>query len=393
MTSAPASVPSVFSLPNELLIAIAAAGQEGRVPNFQAAFKSERTLSQVSQHFRNVIVGAPALWSLVEADLDVEGSMEIANIYLERSRKCCIWVSLKHFFADVDLNLIAVRLGQITVHIHRIWRLKIVLGSHSWNLVTPAFLGFSPRSPPPHWSTPLTHLEFRRSSYSDDLDVDDLFVALTVQCTSLVYLYLDLAHMPLHQHRLRIPSLKSLHLSVSKDEDTRHLLDVMDLFDTPAVTNLTLSDTHGDQIFELFNATSLPHASFLAVTTLTFVTNSCTCEKGTLDPFTQTIPSLPLRLFPALSSLSLINQCFTSLLVDAISGATSQPSRLLRTVTLCPDRDLEDVHLALRHAKQRGQIFPRLRLSSKLASRVQDWEATDATVEMFDPTELLDFLK
>ncbi|KAJ7756933.1 hypothetical protein B0H16DRAFT_1537457 [Mycena metata] len=387
MASTPSTttVPCIFSLPNELLVAICSMGQEGRVPNFQAAFKSERILSQVSQHFRRVIVGAPALWSLVEADLGVVGSVELAHLYLERSQKCCLWVSLKDP-AEVDLDLIADRLSQITLHIHhRIWRLQIAFGPDSWNTVSRAFLGLSPSQ-----LTSLTHLEFRGESYSDSPDAH-LFaiVALTAQCTPLVYLYLHLGLVTFpHQHRLAIPSLKHLHLSVQEEEGTPHLLDVMDLFDTPALTSLTFHNTHGDQIFELFNATSLPHASFAAVTTLVFVSNPCTCDED-VDPFTQTIPSPPIRLFPALSSLSLINQCFTSLLVDAILGPTSQPWRLLQTITLCPNRDLEEVHLAL--DPRRGQIFPTLRLSSELASRVQDWEATDATVEVFDPSELLNF--
>ncbi|KAJ7178024.1 hypothetical protein C8R46DRAFT_668514 [Mycena filopes] len=420
---------TILCLPNELLVAIAAAGQQSGhlLPDFQPAFKSERTLSQVSQRFRDVIIGAPTLWTRVEADLDLASSVEMAKLYLKRSRECRIWVSLRQV-AHPDhniVNLVVDGLDHIFSHFHRISRLKLTLRLSLVLTVFREWVGLDPQQHPEitrvkqkHYAsvpgTPqlaflkpdgllpqttaspsfafLTHLELHRSMYSaSDPDVGNLLASLTTHCLSLTYLYVDMKSIR-EPYRLRIPSLKHLHVSVSSTEDTDHLTAVIALFDFPAVTTLTIENTHGDQIFDLFNATSTSTTpSFPAVTTLTFVapSESCTCTEDNLDPFTQTIESSPLQLFPALSSLELIETCFTSLIVTAI---LQQPKPLLQTIALCPpDRDLEDVDRALRRAKEQGLIRPKLRLSADLLSRVSAWEAADAIAEMevFDHTEHL----
>ncbi|KAF8213789.1 hypothetical protein K438DRAFT_1804670, partial [Mycena galopus ATCC 62051] len=117
---------TILSLPNELLVAIAAADQEDRVADLYSShwqtrsrtFKSEWTLSHVSNRFRDVIVGAPALWTLPEADLNKTGSMEILKLYLERSRPCEVSATLREsqarFFRDDDFLL--TQINELVLH-------------------------------------------------------------------------------------------------------------------------------------------------------------------------------------------------------------------------------------------------------------------------------------
>jgi hypothetical protein len=186
--------------------------------------------------------------------------------------------------------------------------------------------------------------------------------------------------------QFHIPSLKVLHISVSPKEDEFYLLRIIDLFDTPALTEFIINGTHGDQIFVLFNSTSLPHSSFPALASFSFVNRgSCGCEQVFLH--SDTISAPPLQLFPALSSLTLINQCYTVKLVQNILGPASQPWPLLQTVALWPKQDnLEGLHAALRdavHSKRQGGLaLPKFRFSPKLLS-LEDWEGMGADVELF----------
>ncbi|KAJ6571694.1 hypothetical protein B0H19DRAFT_1130768, partial [Mycena capillaripes] len=139
---------TISDLPNELLIAIAAAGQEGRVPDADSQpmiSKTEWTLSHLSRRFRDVIVGAPALWTLVEANLNAEGSVEILKLYLERSRACNIWTTLRRPSVGVvdDHKLIEERISRILPHVHRMWRLRIVLRTATGGLLLAPFRDIS----------------------------------------------------------------------------------------------------------------------------------------------------------------------------------------------------------------------------------------------------------
>jgi hypothetical protein len=202
------------SLPNELLVAIAAAGQEGRFLHsntaFDFKFKSEWTLSHLCRRFRESIVGAPELWTHVEIDLNVRRSVEIFNLYLERCGTRPISATLQYFAAP-NYHLVDKRLRQIVPHMGRIWRLSIRLRTHvvrlvlapfrdvaapnlrhleiinklsyQWSFVEVfssgaprlAFLkmdGFRPQLPAPPWTTSLTHLELRRGPDREDSSLD-----------------------------------------------------------------------------------------------------------------------------------------------------------------------------------------------------------------------------
>jgi hypothetical protein len=422
--SAQAPAFTIFSLPNELLVAIAAAGQEGRVADLQTTFRSEWTLSHLSRRFREVIVGAPALWTLVEADLDHEGSLEILKLYLERSRACNIWAALRHHTVVViSEHNIAEKFSRIIPHIDRIWRLSIRLRTASEEVLAPfrditapilqhleiineniyyelqpieLFSSGTPKLtfmkmagltafPLARWTAPLTHLELGRI---EEWETPDFLVAITTQCPLLIHLRIDMSWVFQTVH---IPSLKFLHISVLDNEDEQYLLSVVNFFDTPAVTELIIDGTHGDQIFVFFDSTRPHHSSFPALTSLYFVDrNPCFCESDLL-PIVGTTSSSPQQ-FPALSSLSLINQCFTPNLVKGILGPASEPWPLLKTVTLCPKKSaVENVYRTLQDAarsKQRRQALPKLRLSPALLS-LGNWQESGVEVEKFDPVDFL----
>ncbi|KAJ7249739.1 hypothetical protein B0H12DRAFT_1121580 [Mycena haematopus] len=194
------SVPlaAISSLPNELLEAIAAAGQTERVQGVLELFKSEWTLSHVSRRFRHVIIGSPSLWTLIEMDFGVEGSVEILKLYLERSQPQSISAILRRRSAPkATADLLVERLGHVVQHINRIWRLSIEVRADSMEVLIPfrdiaapalrhlelvkkdggswasvqvfsaasalTFLkmdGLKPGSPVPPWTASLTHLEF-----------------------------------------------------------------------------------------------------------------------------------------------------------------------------------------------------------------------------------------
>ncbi|KAF7350434.1 hypothetical protein MVEN_01348600 [Mycena venus] len=428
------SAPAIYSLPNELLIAIAVAGQEGD-GNLQWTFKPEWTLSHVSRRFRDVIVGASALWAHIDTDLDLVGSFEILKLYLERSQAYYISVTLR---SSLDMwktphedSTIVQRLYEIVPHLYHIVKLKIILETlgeaevlsgpfrdvvaphlqhleiivadvDDWKPTVEMFSPGAPRLrslridgvqlqlPTAQWTASLTHLNLRRTQDLNDL-ADDPYLAITAQCPLLAHLQLDMTWMSAGAEQIYIPTLKSLYISISDSEDNIHLLGILDIFDTPALTEFMVEGTHGDQISTLFNSASLPRSSFPALTSISFVQRgTCACEFDL--PFSlDALSSPPLALFPALTSLTLINQCFTHTLVEDILGPASEPWPLLRTVTLCPMKDtVEKVCDALKDAVQsdREHHIPQLRLSSALLSR-EDWREIGVDVEVFDPKDVL----
>ncbi|KAJ6588353.1 hypothetical protein B0H19DRAFT_1098917 [Mycena capillaripes] len=165
--SACISTISIYSLPNELLVGIAAAGQ-GCVPG--VTFKPEWTLSQVSSRFREAIIGAPTLWTLVEINLDAARSVDIFKLYLKRSGACNMWLSLHHSTArgrrlgdiERERNLVVDRLRQISPHFDRIGWLHMKLSTQWAELHEELF------APLRHIAAPnLQHLEIK---FVDDLN-------------------------------------------------------------------------------------------------------------------------------------------------------------------------------------------------------------------------------
>ncbi|KAJ7818163.1 hypothetical protein B0H14DRAFT_1375898 [Mycena olivaceomarginata] len=400
----------LYSLPNELLVAIASSGQEDRVadltsphsawPTQPTAFCSEWTLSHLSHRFRDVIVGASELWKLTEANLATEGSVEIFKLYLERSRACKISVTLREFpEGNIIGSGLPMRTGRIIVaHLKRIWSLRILVrtcagGANMLGLFRDAatpqlqhleaiydpdenrpdggFFSFgAPRlsllkiegftlQPATPWTPSLTHLELRRVRF------DDNTLAAINQCPSLAHLHLDMDYVDTST-RLHLPTMKSLHLLIPKG-GADYLPWFLKNFDAPALTELTVEGSHGDQIASLFSRTSFLGSTFPVLTSVSFVFRcSCTCETDP-DCTPQYTISSPPAVFPALSHLTLINQCFTHTLIQDILGPASHPWPLLKSVTVCPIKgSLENVCSTLadtvKGKRERGQPLPKIRL-------------------------------
>ncbi|KAJ6588354.1 hypothetical protein B0H19DRAFT_204173 [Mycena capillaripes] len=145
----------------------------------------------------------------------------------------------------------------------------------------------------------------------------------------------------------------------------------------------------------LFNAKSLI-SSFPALTALSFLSRDpCSCELQI--PLTSVITSPPLKLFPALFSLTLVNQCFTQNIIDDILGSASQWP-LLNNLTLCSqEHTLTRVGDTLLDAvRSKGKLslpLPRLRVSSDLFSEMTVMDARTvkvAAIEISDPADVLE---
>ncbi|KAJ7481483.1 hypothetical protein FB451DRAFT_1394135 [Mycena latifolia] len=396
------SPPAIFSLPNELFIAIAFAGQEPDRIHIHVDFKSEWTLSHVSRRFRDVIIGAPVLWTFVEIDRTHQGSVEIMKLYFARSLGCKIRANLRDIKATkISITPILAVLQDAAVPILQDLEIKIednAAGYRPLDLLSLGpphaltlfkMVGFAPQFPLPQWMASLTHLNISRSDHL--LVSNGNIVDLTTQCPALIHLYIDTTYWASRQGRIIIPSLQSLRISVNdSDEAASFLLEIFEVLDTPAVTELIVEHAHGDHICVLLNSACLSNSSFPVLTTLSFVNSrDCGCEVYADICFAlQTISPPPLRLFPALSSLTLINECFTAHIVEQILGSVS-----LETFTVCPTvKALQDVYTALqdgiRSNRQRGQLIPKFRFSRMLFEQLY-WDENRVDVELFDPTEAL----
>ncbi|KAJ7721007.1 hypothetical protein B0H16DRAFT_378949 [Mycena metata] len=421
----------ILSLPNELLLAIVAAGQELEERSVAAQqLRPEWTWSQVCRRFRDVIVGAPGLWTIIDLDLHSDTLADIANLYFTRSQACILNVTLRES-KDIDNDsFVAEQLSIIVPHIHRIRQLRVFLSADPQIVLAPlrhvnasnlerleirntldefetnpvelfsagaqmlrfiGMKGITPHFPVP-WAAALTHLELRGGDMWTNAEGSSWGVTIATQCPSLGHLALNMVDISIG--RLHLPCLKFLYISLSDpEEDYNHLLTIFDLFDAPALVEFTINGTHADQILVLFNSTSLPHSSFPALTSLTFIIDSCVCNE--IPDGVRPISSSP-PLFPLLSSLSLIQQCFTSYLAAGVlSSLHLWP--VLKTLTLCPPagEPVEDVCDVLWNAcHSKSQVLPKFRLSASLLARIKDREDEEdeksgMDMELFDPTELI----
>ncbi|KAJ7356744.1 hypothetical protein DFH08DRAFT_954078 [Mycena albidolilacea] len=391
---------SIHSLPNELLVAIAVAGQENRVADLyrpgqwrsgSTTSKCEWIWSRLSQRFRGVIVGAPDLWTLIETDFSGERSIEILKLYLERSRERQISVTLSqppgsNMLDDGDLEERVT--GGIIPQINRIRWLRIILGPTDWDpeMLAPfrdvavpclqhleiifrndmqttgaLFLSGAPRLsclkmagallrlPVPVWAATLTHLEYSGPNIHN-------LAAITAQCPFLAHLHLRVAYVAPDATRFHVPTLSSLHISIP-DGAADYLELLVDLFDSPALTELIVYGSDGAQIALLLSLKTLPHSSFPSLTSLTFLTDSCPCETwDTNRPFYPI--SCPPGVFPVLSHLTLINQCYTEHLIQEMD------------VSFEGVRDA--VEGAVSSKRQRGEPLPEVRLA-RAPEFLEDW--------------------
>ncbi|KAJ7721017.1 hypothetical protein B0H16DRAFT_379088 [Mycena metata] len=431
----------VFSLPTEILVAIISAARRQDILAFPSQFpildghKPEWILSRVSRRFRDVTIGAPSLWVIMTLDADFKGSAEIFQLYLMRSQPCRIWANLRAL-TSVEHPLIAERLSHIIPHTGRIQRLSIQAKPDSMlamfapfrdaevpcleylqlrtatpylhkcplemfplgapNLRFLKLVGFTPHFPVPQW-TSLTHLELWRCDDEVDDQGNSVLVSLATQCPLLTHLYIATFGLApsIPPGRISIPSLKTLRICLDFQRDVLNLVDNIALFNTPAVTDFAVDYAHGDDISSLLHPFSLPHCVFPLVTSLSFAsTGNCRCDETDDEDIHWNLEGVQasLHVFPALTSLTLINECFMANIVDALLGPGSAPWPLLETVTLCPEsRILQDVYMAIRSAvrtrRDLGQVFPKLRLSPELCQIGQSyWAENGVHVELFDPS-------
>ncbi|KAJ7628400.1 hypothetical protein FB45DRAFT_918257 [Roridomyces roridus] len=108
----------ILSLPNELIVEIAVVSQTRDEGNI----KSELVLSSICRHLRYAVIGAPELWTKVELDPSSENSINLSQIYLERSAAREIWITLR----SRGVKLQTRGLHQLTPHLPRISRLNVV---------------------------------------------------------------------------------------------------------------------------------------------------------------------------------------------------------------------------------------------------------------------------
>ncbi|KAJ7336299.1 hypothetical protein DFH08DRAFT_286020 [Mycena albidolilacea] len=427
----------IYSLPEELFVAIVTTEQEDRraravgLKLTGTVFKSEWALSHTCRRFRDAIVGAPALWTLIDIRLDLwefPGCVEILKLYLQRSNGCHLSATLRS--RTPEDHGFTKGLSEILLHVERLWKFAIILytpsaakvlaplrdvgAPHLQNLEivnidddligVGLFASGAPRLsflridglklqlPAPSWTVALTHLELRKSQRVDD---NSVLVAITAQCPSLVHLHIDLSWLRAEasHSRFYISTLKSLNITTPRmHRELFPLSALIDLFETPALAEFIIEGAHGDEIVDLFSSSSLPHASFPALTTLSFIHIS-----PCLHDFAESFVDMqmcypPSAVFPALSSLTLINQCSTSHLVKDILG---QPWPQLKTLALCPfpvdsvfgadafvavGKVLRDT---VRPDHNRRQRLPKLRLSPALLA-LEDWQDAGADVEVFD---------
>ncbi|KAJ7608436.1 hypothetical protein FB45DRAFT_946701 [Roridomyces roridus] len=431
-----ASPPPILRLPDELLIEIAAANpQNSLTPDHP----SEWVLSHVCRRFRRAVTSVATLWTRVALDLCCDASAEVFRLYLERSSACTIEVIL-HAMHDAELES-PKGLHYLRPHITRIARLTIVVDcadSHEAldtiltsfrNVVMPSLeyleiknssdreidiLDLSPLEtpnitslkmtyctpsfPPPPWMVPIAHLHLSGNTYPAGGN-SDIFRFIITQHPSLVYLYLDVSALTFGLGN-GIVSRSLTHLDLEFDEsDTDGLSRELASFDTPNLTHLSLHFAHGDQLAFLFDSIKpASRLAFPAVTSLTLANadrTQCHCEVDQLfrDEY-KSITAPPLRLFPVMSSLTLIRECFTPRIVSDLLGPGSQPWPQLEILALKPmAADEQNLYATLRDVvrwkQSQQEPLPTFKLSPDLFAR-DFWAENGVVVELLEEHGMVD---
>ncbi|KAJ7608453.1 hypothetical protein FB45DRAFT_1067536 [Roridomyces roridus] len=414
----PTSPPPILLLPDELLIEITAVQpQKSLTPEPP----SEWVLSHVCSRFRRAVTGACTLWTRIVVDLCCDTSAELFRLYLKRSAAWEMDVTLRAMDSDLPAQK---GLQYLSPHVGRIERLTIIVEARQAletilsslpNVAMPALqhleienssdrdidlLDLSPLKlpnitclkmtrctpsfPPLQWMRALTHLHLEDNPYPVR-ENSDIFRFITTQHTSLVYLYLDLmkAIFPLGSG---IVSQSLTHLDLEFNEgETNGLLNQLASFDTPQLTHLGLHCAHGDQLSFLLNSNM--QSTFPAVTSLTIDDLGKLCCDWTPGAHRDYAPvKPPLRLFPALSSLTLIRECLTPRMVSDLFGPGSQPWLELEVLAIRPrPAEIENVYRTLQEVvcwkRSQQESLPTFKLSANLFER-EFWAENGVVVEL-----------
>ncbi|KAK7042453.1 hypothetical protein R3P38DRAFT_2890572 [Favolaschia claudopus] len=368
----------LLSLPTELLVEIVNAARDHRrhgdfPPSqfFYPKLEPELRFCHISRRLRNVVLGAPSLWTYTEVDVWHPGSVEFFKMHLELSRNCNLWIIIRELSWDkitVESQQITEALNHVVPHVSRIQGLAIMSNPTSMDAVLAPFRfleaprlqylqidggdgvsedvhacmdifqlgapritsfnarGFTPQPPLPQWAASLRRLEMWRWEEDGNDDGGCVLARIVPSCSnSLVHLHLDMLTM---RHGLipagsfRIPTLKTLRLLMDPDADgADDLFSALRLFDVPAVLDLTIIFAHGQHICALFNdPDSLRGTTFPSLNSLSFLSQGCHCDsQADADRLRHTsIAAPPTRLFPALTCLKLVGGCFTAPIIADI---------------------------------------------------------------------------
>ncbi|KAK7042449.1 hypothetical protein R3P38DRAFT_2890554 [Favolaschia claudopus] len=465
----------LLSLPTELLVEIIDAARDYRrngewppsMPYY--VLQPEHVFSHVSRHLRTVVLGAPGLWTYTEVNVWDPGSVELFKMHLELSQNCNLWVIIRELTWDeitVESQQITEALSHLVPHASRIQGLSIMSNPESMDAILAPFycveascleylqidggdsvsgyvhapmdifqLGaprltnfktraFTPTPPLPNWLTSVRHLEIWRSEDDEDDDGSSVLAGIVSRCSqSLVYLHLDTLSLNdelIPSGSLRIPTLQTLHLLINYDADSADpLVNMLSLFDVPSVTELSLILTHGDHICALFNNLDslLGTTTYPSVTSLSFLTDGCGCEReeGENRPQHTPISGPPIRFFPALRSLTLFGVCFTApILQDILNPGPQQwplrelavslshtvewdlsriEARPMDSRTQADFDALQAVFSSLRQAvllrREQGQELPLFKLSG-LLFREDFWVNNAVDVELYHPPKRIE---
>ncbi|KAJ6590983.1 hypothetical protein DFH09DRAFT_1138241 [Mycena vulgaris] len=445
----------IFTLPDELLVCIVQAGQQST--DFDSAL-IEVLASHVSQRFRRAVIGAASLWSSIELRWGVKSDEARFAAYLERSRACTLSVACNYGSyggkEECDYDAVHSELPRVSQHISRIRRLVLHCGgmgmsfddavTHFRDLQAPCleyfeicalaseldeanyeqvFAGGAPRlttlklinvvpDPWNPWVLSLTSLDLR--GMHDGTLATYMLPKILSSCVQLTDITLDTStyfvasDASLYVSDISLPSLRSLQaLCLNSDQSDALITGVVARLHAPALETLQFSGVHGAQISAFFSL--LPPSKFPTLRFLTFANSNVPCKAGQLSE--RVLPGALLH-FPALASLTIVNVCHVTQLLEDLLATPKDDGCLsaLRTLTLRhKDADdfgisswpklqyvsLEqaDAHDPLRALRTlvaaRRETHPlHLRLPRSRFFTERDWQ-DDADFEIFDAQPLL----
>ncbi|KAJ7291147.1 hypothetical protein C8J57DRAFT_210398 [Mycena rebaudengoi] len=231
----------------------------------------------------------------------------------------------------------------------------------------------------PPWMASIVDLDWAQSTFSP----------------RVVAHFPSLRHLTIDWHScsepIQLPSLTSLCLFLEDGEgDAPVLAETLGRFTVPALTDLSGQNIHGDHIPALFDSTHIAK-SWSAVTSLVFTGRhpDCDCEEEGSTYLPKPISSPPLRAFPAVTSLSLIDVCYTAKIVRDIfrPDFALWPLRTVTIGTPACLANVDDLYSALtdavRAARLQKREIPKFRLSPALFC-LPYWQENNVDVELFE---------